>query len=282
MASMDAVRFHFGPRPASPFEGDEQLSNKTQAEDTSNRSTEAAIDDVSMRNSEDSDRVSDSGRSWNPNDDALLFKFDKSAPFMGMETQTTREPLTSGNNIQQGPQGYELRSDVSSDGAKDTPAAISPPLFFESVVSSGTTLIPASSFAQPDAATTKRMSSKLAPVHEMLLKLKKTTPQSLPDYDPRVKANGYMQVLKSRLLPIGKCIEFQVNEAVESARARLEVDLWSVIWPNCLIVKLFVSTILQSVYRKQVLASTYRANDPSRHSTYLPKRLIPSNTSGTA
>jgi hypothetical protein len=66
----------------------------------------------------------------------------------------------------------------------------------------------------------------LNPVHDHLLKLKATTPESLPAYHPSIKAKCYMQILKTRLLPIGACIVKFLSHVPENKRGALELDVW--------------------------------------------------------
>jgi len=68
--------------------------------------------------------------------------------------------------------------------------------------------------------------ARLAPVHPLLLKLKKTTPESLPPYNPRMRSKTHAQVLQGRLSPIG---DFIVGEILarepEHVRGQLELSV---------------------------------------------------------
>lgn len=50
------------------------------------------------------------------------------------------------------------------------------------------------------------MEGLLAPVHAQLQKLKSMTVDSLPPYNPHIRTKQYAQVIKTRLLPIGRFI----------------------------------------------------------------------------
>jgi hypothetical protein len=65
-----------------------------------------------------------------------------------------------------------------------------------------------------------------APVHDSLLKLKKTTFESLLQYKSQVKARNHAQVLKTRLSNIAEHIQHVLHDAPEEARGAIELKLW--------------------------------------------------------
>jgi hypothetical protein len=64
-----------------------------------------------------------------------------------------------------------------------------------------------------------------APIRCELEKLYETTPESLPAYNPGVKANSHAQVLKMRLSPIAEFIEHFLEDVVEDKRGMIEMKL---------------------------------------------------------
>jgi hypothetical protein len=65
----------------------------------------------------------------------------------------------------------------------------------------------------------------IATCHEHLERLKTITPESLPPYNPRLQTKTHPQLLKQRLLPIGKFIVNYLPQAPKQDRGKLELLL---------------------------------------------------------
>jgi hypothetical protein len=65
----------------------------------------------------------------------------------------------------------------------------------------------------------------LAQCHDHLKKLKVTTLESLPPYNPRIRSKPHPQLLKERLLPVGQFIVGYLERTPEQGRGRLELLL---------------------------------------------------------
>lgn len=91
----------------------------------------------------------------------------------------------------------------------------------------------------------------LAPILRDLQKLKALTPESLPPYNPNFNVKSHAQVLKERLLPIGKFIADYLDEVPEAKRGNSELRICRYIadeyWP--LPVDDFTYLKIQEKYR---------------------------------
>ncbi|EUC39536.1 hypothetical protein COCMIDRAFT_111295 [Bipolaris oryzae ATCC 44560] len=102
-------------------------------------------------------------------------------------------------------------------------------------------------------SSTERQSLRaiLSPVYEDLEKLKTLTPESLPPYSPHVRAKSHAQILKHKLLPIGRFIVTYLDRVPEQGRGALELQLCRLIameyWP--LPIEDFTHLKVQEIYR---------------------------------
>ncbi|KAF1831382.1 hypothetical protein BDW02DRAFT_473704, partial [Decorospora gaudefroyi] len=84
-----------------------------------------------------------------------------------------------------------------------------------------------------------------------LEKLKSCTPESLPPYNARLRTKSHAQVLKHRLLPIGRFIVEYLDQTPEESRGRLELEFCRYIatqyWP--LPVNQFTHIKIHEMYR---------------------------------
>jgi hypothetical protein len=91
----------------------------------------------------------------------------------------------------------------------------------------------------------------LAPILRDLQKLKALTPESLPPYNPNSNVKSHAQVLKEKLLPIGKFIADYLEEVPEAKRGNSELRICRYIadeyWP--LPVDDFAYLKIQEKYR---------------------------------
>ena len=118
----------------------------------------------------------------------------------------------------------------------------------------------------------------LMPVRDKLQALKATTPESLPQYNPRMRTNCHAQVLKRRLLPIGDFIVQVLAQSPTERRGRLELQLCRFIasgyWP--LPVTEVTPLRVQETYRNGILKRNscerrmLRAAVPERDSHNFP------------
>jgi hypothetical protein len=96
----------------------------------------------------------------------------------------------------------------------------------------------------------------LAPVRGELERLYETTPESLPEYSPRMRANSHAQILKMRLSTIAECIQDFLKDVPEDRRGMMEMKLW------------YVSSIFLSTH-SQNKTNIYNVVVSSRQSTGL-------------
>jgi hypothetical protein len=66
----------------------------------------------------------------------------------------------------------------------------------------------------------------LSPVRDSLLRLRATTPESLPDYHSHTRTRNHAQVLRVRLQDAAAYIQHILRESPEDARGQLELRLW--------------------------------------------------------
>jgi hypothetical protein len=66
----------------------------------------------------------------------------------------------------------------------------------------------------------------LSPVRDSLLRLRATTPESLPDYHSHTRTRNHAQVLRARLTDVAAHIQRILRESPEHARGELELRLW--------------------------------------------------------
>jgi hypothetical protein len=105
--------------------------------------------------------------------------------------------------------------------------------------------------SQADEGARVSLSHILAPILGDLQKLKALTPESLPPYNPNFNVKSHAQVLKERLLPIGKFIADYLDGVAEAKRGDLELRICRYIadeyWP--LPVDDFTHLRIQEKYR---------------------------------
>ncbi|RMZ73020.1 hypothetical protein GMOD_00009525 [Pyrenophora seminiperda CCB06] len=78
--------------------------------------------------------------------------------------------------------------------------------------------------SQPDDNTLKMpMLPLLEPIRDDLLRLQALTPKSLPPYNPRLRTQRYAQILKNRLIPIGRYIVKILEQIPEDKRGNFEL-----------------------------------------------------------
>ncbi|USP76384.1 hypothetical protein yc1106_03658 [Curvularia clavata] len=88
-----------------------------------------------------------------------------------------------------------------------------------------------------DPSNTNRLSliAILSPVHKDLQKLRTLTPESLPPYSSRLRTKSHAQILKYKLLPIGRAIVAHLDLVPQQDQGALELQLCRFIateyWP---------------------------------------------------
>lgn len=80
--------------------------------------------------------------------------------------------------------------------------------------------------AAPHLLAAAAAAARLAPIHPLLLKLRKTTLQNLPPYHPRMRAKTHAQILQGRLAPIGDFIVHAIlAPEPEQTRGQVEIEI---------------------------------------------------------
>lgn len=128
------------------------------------------------------------------------------------------------------------------------------------------------------AFNTDRLSlmDALSPVREDLEKLKALTPERLPRYSPHLRTKSHAQILKQKLLPIGRCIVAHLDLVPEQDRGALELQLCRFIateyWP--LPVDDSTHLRIQERYRNALFKHDWRSTN-----NLAPDRRLSSPTS---
>lgn len=74
-------------------------------------------------------------------------------------------------------------------------------------------------------AETAQMTAILAPVTDNLRRIKKLTPDNLPPPSKYVRSNFHMQILKTKMVPVGECIIDAIEQLPWQQRGALELKL---------------------------------------------------------